>query len=1160
MATIYLSNNKITATRGAVSVVKYQIYPCTLFTNEVDVISSNESIVSVDSIIGQTISLRTHLSGEAIVKVKSKSDESLTAVINVCVTDEMVEPNIYNVAYDGKKVTIILEVDTSRLVSNVQSYKTLVDFGWDAEKEVDMEVQGNRVSFEVPEYDVDYYVRLSYSDGVNKSHWVTKKIRASIKTQEEIDKELKDKIQMSGISLTVSCSLEGGKKYKILAIGENVDSIEYTLSWESADNLHLVPWSNNSTFPNQMYFDVECPDEFTQYHISIRGLNNSGKRTEWKNLNLAELVILEVNPSSMSLNLDNGFFTVFENTALVEEGIVETSLSIGEVYHSPRAGMDSELLNVPIKIITPETDERNAIGEVIDGGGESHSVVLYDEILSNCYNLKSLCYENCLGRDFGGFMLFNESSKDVACIKKNTVIRRDNFAVAGIVINNKLFPLAGFRLLQDVKIYSADNIEVASLKKGNWVWLTGRSATLPNGDTIIAGEPNPSNYPQMAITSYSKEPICSEISRNVAYDSVYFMDTYFNLGRSAYAIDTTRLSDRKLVGKGEVANGFFDFENYGDPALLWSGSKYAIRSSIDNTNVIENNNVLGYMHQCYLMTTSTGENISQAKVGSACVWTEIKNALDVMELSSKFKDRHRVEEYYYTNGYFDTQEVQEGYFMGEKYIAACSEDCRHSQNSEHKSGPDDIKITENGQKQEMSEHIDTVYDENHNPLLDRKNLVGISNSVLGSFFPFLQYIAKRIRAKCVEATGQPINFLDVLCSAYNSNFAVYNDPVNGVRINNKISYRPLYGVKVLQDNIYLYVQQSMTNKALIIGKNTDNEPVLLSKGDWVWFSEDYPPKIANLNKNCLSIVGYTRGTDEEGNPAGAVLMNACYVHAGLSNVKQDDVNLSTIDSILNMIGIDTDKRSENDISHNYSALHYNIATMANPDGNEPHLLYEDDYYGRVINNTLCFNNRANEIHVTREDGTAETIKPGRLFTFIGEYTVENIKYSRVYYYSDLSLRYEYGSIETPAAALFDYYIMNTNTNTVTVNGENYGLMPLPTVTEIYTRYGELYAKTEVREKHLDAVLFKNTINYKKVSEGFNLLNIPNYIAKGGLGEVDDTIHGLKEVNESLMEAVTPNFLAIEYYVYNSYESILVKQRLKGYVKLDFSLDYSRKIK
>ena len=56
----------------------------------------------------------------------------------------------------------------------------------------------------------------------------------------------------------------------------------------------------------------------------------------------------------MSYNLDNGFFTVFEQTPLVEEGLIETSLVIGDVYHSPRAGMDSELLNVPIKITTPE--------------------------------------------------------------------------------------------------------------------------------------------------------------------------------------------------------------------------------------------------------------------------------------------------------------------------------------------------------------------------------------------------------------------------------------------------------------------------------------------------------------------------------------------------------------------------------------------------------------------------------------------------------------------------------------------------------------------------------------------------------------------------------------------------------------------------------------
>ena len=74
------------------------------------------------------------------------------------------------------------------------------------------------------------------------------------------------------------------------------------------------------------------------------------------------------------------------------------------------------------------------------------------------------------------------------------------------------------------------------------------------------------------------------------------------------------------------------------------------------------------------------------------------------------------------------------------------------------------------------------------------------------------------------------------------------------------------------------------------------------------------------------------------------------------------------------------------------------------------------------------------------------------------------------------------------------------------------------------------------------------------------MNLPKFIVNGGNTEVDDTIHGLNEVNESLMEPVRPNWLAIEYYNYISLDDKLINTRIKGFVQLDYSLDYSQYIK
>lgn len=1180
---LYTSNNSFSVFKGESMTVDCKIYPCYLLNNKLEITSSDETIVKVSKQVGSEVTLLATGFGDGTITVKSVADPSLIAEISVNVTENLEVPVVLQKTYDGKKVTVTLDSYRGNSKASPYAYDTLVDFGWDATNPVDLQVRSNKVTFEVPNYDTDYYIRLAYSNGTVTSNWVTDTVRATVKTQAEIDAELAETVQREGIRLTVTTGLLSSSSttlYKAYFEGTNVTSVEYKLSFESEDVVHTIAYDSTKM---QTSVEVQCPDDYGIYTIKARGLNTEGKSTLW----IEEKFVASyggVCVSDESFNIQgNAIFTVFEQNTIPDElesdtikepqpnlyssldGLVaERVAGFGEVFHCDPSKEHWGGANVGFDektTITHDDGSEHEWASILDANGGKHYIKMYDEWFINCYYLNSLCYENCLGNGEGGFAIYN-NDPSFASIHQFDLIKRGNFAIAGVYhAIYGLLPVAGFKLLQDVKIYKEDGAEQTSLKRGNWIWFINRGTSTAKG-----GCPNPNNIGQMAINSYSNDASIREILTNWATGSdgknngIYFMDTYFNLGQSAYAIDTTHLSDRKISAQGDIANGYFNFNNYGIPALIWTGSKYAIRSSVDNTSNVGQDNVVGNMHQCYLLSTSTGEDISKSSAGTACLWGTVENTGLMGDLINKYTDRHRIEEFFYAKGFFDIQSVTDGYFVGKKSISLCTPEWRHTQNGTHiGTGGSEYVLDPNTQKALIKDDGST--DNSDNGMMNYENITGISNTVLSSFFPLIQYIAKRIRKKCVEATGSPLNLLNVVDGAFKSNFAIHNDPTNGVEINSVKSYKPLYGAKVLKDNTALYVQESTTSSTLVTAKNSNDQVVSLSAGDWVWFSEEYPPKIANLNQNCVSIIGYTKGTDTNGDPEGNVLIAPCYVDAGLDNVAKQEIDNSLLSKLSNILASDTTKKNENDASYAYSALNYNISTMANPNGDEPHLLYEDDYYGRVIENTLCYNNTANDLNVTMEDGTADKIKTGRLFTFIGEYLVANVKKSRIYYYSDTAKANKYGSLDTPAASLFDYYIMNSSTRTVTVDtGETYGILPLPTVTKIYTRYGEYYATTEVRDTALDAVLFDNNIAYKKKSAQFDIMNLPNYIANGGIDQVDDTVNGLNEVNEPLMEPVIPNWLAIEYYVYNSYEKIPVNNRVKGYVSLDFSLDYTGKIK
>lgn len=1247
---IYIENRNIGLFLNEFKNITCRIYPFLLTNNKLSFESSDESVVKIEKQVLNTITIFAQSQGFAVITVKSVEDETIVSSINIKVSASINAPSIHQEVYSGKKVSLTL--DDSRKAS----YKTLVDFAWDAKNEVDLTVAGNLIEFEVPKYDVDYYIKMAYTNGIDKSEWTTKRIRASVKTESEIAEELEEKIQRDNISLSITSGIFGNDNciYSVFFKGQNVTDIEYILSWESEDKINKITYNKDLL---QTTVEVKCPDEFTIYTIQARGLNKEGKSTIWIKEQLNDKMYGSTNPSRTEYNMDYAFMVAFEEDGTETpnlydsvQGGINRPISFGEVFTTDRLDDDNYIDcpgNSTIYMVAdsdPSIGRNHAWGYVYDGYGDKHFVDT-GELFTNYYNIKSLCYENCLGNGEGGFILFLDDSSNLATLDKFTVIVRDNFAVAGVTINGVLKPAAGFKLLRDVEIYDVNGSELKTLTKDTWIWLTAEYAKLSTDDSrkvdynyITGGEARPGNRLQMAIHSYSTEPSVSEIVANWALDEegnkegIYYIDNYFNEDISSYCIDTRHLSNRKIIGDGDIVNGYFDFEDYGDSALIWTGSKYAIRNSIDSTNTVPNENIIAYMHQGYVISTSTGEDIYKSLVGDACIWDSFdssklyKNLNNfVVGLKDKFTDRHRIEQFFFAKGFFDAEVETEGYFVGDKKIALCTKNCRHSQNEQHisyensqldldtgtqkelvidkeynividNSGVDDGKgdiggvgggedggPTEDVGDENTDEVVDgennipteDVVDENNtknskiideivddynykgpNYLSNFQSLIGISNTVLSSFYPYIQYIQKRIRKKCFEKTDLPIDLLEGLYTSYDSNFAIYNDPINGIKINDTISYRPLYGAKVLNDNTLLYVQQSITSKTLILAKNSNYKNIKLSKGDWVWFSEDYPPKIANTNQNCISIVGFSFGTNEFNDPSGQVLIAPCYVDAGLSKVTKDEE--SWLDKITKLTGINIDKRPENDITHRYSALHYNVATMANANGIEPHLLYESDYYGKIINNTLCYNFSPNVINLKMDDETQDIIKQGRLFTFISEYSVGNIKYSRVYYYSDITKSYKYGAIETPATSLFDYYIMNSCTSTITVDDEEYGFLPLPSVTKIYTKYGEYFATTEVRESAMDGVMFNNKIKYKQKSEKFDIMNLPKYIANKGLGMVDDTVNGLNEVNEPLIEPVIPNWFKIEYYFYLGYQKYEMKQKIDGYVKLDFSIDYRGK--
>lgn len=521
---LYVDKNDLKMFKGDVQEVSYQFYPCFLINKSLNIVSSNENVVKITKQVGTTLTLEAIGLGNASITLTSVEDSNFVVTISVSVLNNIESPTIYEKSYTGKKVTIILDK------SPVNGVTTLIDFGWDSAHEIDMMVNSNKFEFEVPSYETDYYIRIAYKNSTVISQWLTEKIKVTKKTEEEIAKELQEEIQRTGIDLTVLTGMfneSDATKYKVFFEGENVDSLEYKLSFEKDDVVHTIAYTKDNIL-GQKILDVQCPDDYSTYRIKSRGLNAEGKITAWIETDL-EATFTGVLVSKREYNFDSAFSVVFQegNPPLLYgsvQGESSGQLGYGEVFTSDTSGGEEIpcSCNVPIHMVAdedPENGRQYAWGTITDGRGSTHYVEVGKGFFANCYNIKSLCYENCLGRDMGGFILFDDTPRFTATVHRFDLIKRDNFAVAGVLVEGTVYPVAGFKLLQDTKVYDSTGAEVSVMKRGNWVWMTSQYAALDKTTNITGGEKKPGDKQKMAIQSYSKEASMVEILTNWAKDS-----------------------------------------------------------------------------------------------------------------------------------------------------------------------------------------------------------------------------------------------------------------------------------------------------------------------------------------------------------------------------------------------------------------------------------------------------------------------------------------------------------------------------------------------------------------------------------------------------------------------------------------------------------------
>lgn len=1156
------------------------VFPCTLLSNEVEFVVENPNILRVASNCIGAITVHGLNGGKTIIKAYSKEDHSISKIIKCEVQETPSIPLVDKIYYNDKKAKITFK--------NYPKYsEIIVNKTW-TKDEIDLDVKQKFIEVELDKKNYDYYVKIAFKLDDNIGPWQTVRLRAE-------EEKVISKMVFKNLAVRDSFS----NKYSLSMNVESVAKVEINQLWDNQrltfdlnnlDSKVATLSSNSDETLKTLSIKITTPDKDKAYYLKIRATDYEGKQTAWFIVKIFDKLSkkLTVSPNGYQDKLKyNLFFSLIGCLASSPEGSEKSNIKV-ELYDSVEGSLVNYLTTNEVFTSKVTNGDKCSAGygalkdegETEDGGdnwvsiqkqGKTYYTKQYGSDLEPNYQcLLSLAYRNCLGSSKFIPGVF-PGEEDYRMVVGQTVERK-NCALAVIKLSQPEI-LAGFKLLKSVPLYDKDGNNIKELSAGNWIWISNNY--VDSSEPIVGGAIT--NEGRLIINSYSSSVDINEIMANANKVNVfnldvlglYSIDAYLLGNKDGYAIDTTLYSDLAATTNNYISNGYFDYANEGDNVLLWSGSTYSIRSDTCNKTISKDSNVIAHMHQGYLVSTCTGTDIKNAKVATTCTYENAKkNAFEkvfgsiFMPDTKKLMDLHDIQDFYYIRGFFDIQEDKEGYFIGNQIISLCSKEWRHEQNSDHvainiggtqkvqtvEKFPDEyVAVTDSIFKEAMVDENGEVIADKDN---ENKGMTGYTSNVLSSFFPFSIYVMKRLETKCAEETGEPLDTLTNLCNSYKSNFAIFNDPINGYEINFNKMTEPLLGVKVTKDNINLYRENSSTDKTFIKCLDQTGEEIVLNIGDWIWFNDSLAPKFYDKDRHYISIMGFSFGTDSDGNPVGPIKLDGAYIDAGLTNVSEDDQTgtLETIKDRLKKV-IDKDYIP----SCNSDCRKYNIATMANPNGIEPHLLNEDERYNKMIENSLCYNNNLN-INVMCDDGQEDVIKIGRLFVFLSEYESNRTKYSRVYFYSDKDRQYKFGSIQVPGAVIYNYDIRNIDVNDHDIDGKAYGILPVLCQTNIYTSYGEYFCTT----RESDVVLFDKNINITTKYGKLSIKNIPNYIKNGEVNKVE-SYKDFEKINKGTVEKTRPTWFRCQYFGYKRKDETIGFEKINGYVKLDLSKDYTGKL-
>lgn len=1106
--------NKFVMFTGEKRVFVAKLRP-SLYSDDLEFISSDENIVKVGQKFGATVMLEGGNLGNAELTVRLKSRPEISVKTKIIIVGAVKEPQIIGTEYNDKDVTI--------RINKFGASEVLVDTSWQTDA-IDEVVTTDVIKVKLPKYNTRYSIAIASRIDGKTSRWITCNLES-----------VKEDIQLSSNSLKVTEEgRENGQIYLSINIDSDITKLVINRDWaKDSDKLELDvrDLEGYSETSNRLYLSyyLDVPNYISYFSVTgyagDKSITSEKIRTYTKTVKIPDDTytyqdskgtpyVYEHNFDFLGFKFVNLYTTPNSSTspARVLDGshvIYCTELEEGESYgYLP-----------PLKVFDDEGDSspdgEGAFCEILlcEDGTLRKYYMHGDKGLGELFPLADLPMKATVG-------LQDRHNNGIIPNIDSTMIN-GNRAIAFLPIKDSIAIALGFRLLKETTIYTLEGKEIRKLPKGAWIWGLENKYYWPK--TLKPFQRSMKIPDRICINSYSIGVSVDEILNNLRvlkegeykgkYEG-YWMDTGFITGKKEnFVIDTSKVRNSR---NNKYPTARFPMSNEGDYAMVWNGGEYSVRSNTENL-ANDPDNVIGKLQQGYIVHTEGGRD-EMFLTKHNCQWTAGPDQVLGNNFFGGLSDRHKVQEFYSVKGMFANQKLTSGHCMCRNYIAMASKLFRHPQGQEHVS------------MDERASHQIERYETN----------------VLESFFPFVEYIARRIRKKCVEATGETLDLLQPVLSCFNSNFAVYNEPNVFYTCLGFQDNSPMYGARVMKNNVRLYSYG--TSNGLSPLRNNNFDYIVLNEGDWVWFSEKFPAKICKYNEDCISILGFSKGSDNYGNPNVPEVVH-CYVDVGLSNLTPDKTTLS--DKVNNILNGGTEARVRSD-----SARNYNIATMANKSGDEPTLLYEDDLYNRFTKNTLCYNTTS-RITLTDEDGNLDYIPYGALFTLIGEYEHSNKKTTRIYYFSQDKGHYCFGNLNVPAASLFKYDVRNLATLTQKINGKEYGCLTLiADKSKIYTKWGEYFANAVEN----DFILFDKDIVIPKKKVDMSFSTLPEYLKNGFKPIYEDDYEEFQNHNKSTTEPVAPNWFDISYYGYRDNSGEIEIVEVDGYVSLDFSkiyrLDYT----